>query len=86
MRDFAPNPHFLGFVQVRCGKRVLSLPIEAMAIHKDLGTKRPGGFFTDGQGACGILVDGEASAAAVRAQIEKGIADAVAHLSRATLN
>lgn len=74
----------LGFVRVMVGGRVFDLPVQAVTIERD-GDRTAGGFFVhDGQ--LGILVDETAEGPQVQAQIERGTAEAVRHLSQKYLN
>jgi hypothetical protein len=74
----------LGIVRVVVGGHVCDLAVQAMSFDSD-GERAAGGFFIH-QGQLGILVDEGGSAAQVQAQIEKGTAEAVRHLSRKYLN
>jgi hypothetical protein len=74
----------LGFVRVLVGGQVFDLAVQAVSFEKD-GSRQAGGFFShDGQ--LGILVDDGETEAHVQAQIEKGTAEAVRHLSQKYLN
>jgi hypothetical protein len=74
----------LGFVRVLVGGHVFDLPVQAVSFDKD-GDRSAGGFFVhDGQ--LGILVDEGAEGPQVQAQIERGTAEAVRHLSQKYLN
>lgn len=74
----------LGFVRVVVGGHVCDLAVQAVSFDTD-GERSAGGFFVaDDQ--LGILVDEAAPAAQVQAQIEKGTAEAVRHLSKKYLN
>jgi hypothetical protein len=74
----------LGFVRVLVGSRVFDLPVQAVSFEKD-SERTAGGFFID-HDELGILVDEGAPAPLVQAQIEKGTAEAVRHLSQRYLN
>jgi hypothetical protein len=74
----------LGFVRVVVGGHVCDLAVQAVSFDSD-GERAAGGFFIH-KGQLGIIVDDAASAAQVQAQIEKGTAEAVRHLSRKYLN
>jgi hypothetical protein len=74
----------LGFVRVLIGGQQFELAVQGMTFEKD-GERTAGGFFVNG-GQLGILVDEDASAEGVQAQIEKGTAEAVRHLSQKYLN
>lgn len=74
----------LGFVHVLIGGQQFELAVQSMSFEKD-GERTSGGFFVSG-GQLGILVDEAASPENVQAQIEKGTAEAVRHLSRKYLN
>jgi hypothetical protein len=74
----------LGFVRVVVGGHVCDLAVQAVSFDSD-GERAAGGFFIH-QGQLGIIVDDTASAAQVQAQIEKGTAEAVRHLSKKYLN
>lgn len=74
----------LGFVRVVVGGHVCDLAVQAVTFDSD-GARTAGGFFVhDDQ--LGILVDETAPAAQIQAQIEKGTAEAVRHLSKKYLN
>ncbi len=74
----------LGFVRVLVGGRVFDLPVQAVSFDKD-GDRVAGGFFVH-EDQLGILVDEAAPGPDVQAQIEKGTAEAVRHLSQKYLN
>ena len=74
----------LGFVRVVVGGHVCDLAVQAVPFDSD-GERAAGGFFIHND-QLGIIVDDAASAAQVQAQIEKGTAEAVRHLSRKYLN
>jgi hypothetical protein len=82
-----PDSRFLGYVQVRVGSRVFTLPIEAAPLPlKDVdGTERQAGFFTE-EDQFGILVDSSASDAVQKETIERASVDAARHISRKFLN
>jgi hypothetical protein len=74
----------LGFVRVVVGGHVCDLAVQAVSFDSD-GERAAGGFFIhDDQ--LGIIVDDAAPAAQVQAQIERGTAEAVRHLSKKYLN
>ena len=74
----------LGFVRVVVGGQVFDLAVQSFSFEKD-GDGAAGGFFSkDGQ--LGILVDDSVSAPEAKAQIERGTAEAVRHLSQRVLN
>jgi hypothetical protein len=74
----------LGFVRVVIGGQVFDLAVQSLSFEKD-GNGLAGGFFSkDGQ--LGILVDDSVSPSDAKAQIERGTADAIRHLSRRVLN
>jgi hypothetical protein len=74
----------LGFVRVVVGGQVFDLAVQSLSFEKD-GDGLAGGFFSkDGQ--LGILVDDSVSPSDAKAQIERGTADAIRHLSRRVLN
>ena len=74
----------LGFVRVVVGGKVFDLAVQSMSLKKD-GDGTAGGFFSkDGQ--LGILVDDSVSDSEAKAQIERGTAEAVRHLSQRVLN
>lgn len=74
----------LGFVRVVVGGHVCDLAVQAVSFDTD-GERSAGGFFVNDD-QLGILVDDSAPAAQVQAQIEKGTAEAVRHLSKKYLN
>lgn len=80
----AASGRLLGFVRVLIGGQQFELSVQSMTFEKD-GDRTAGGFFVN-EGQLGILVDEDASAEGVQAQIEKGTAEAVLHLSRKYLN
>ena len=74
----------LGFVRVVVGGQIFELPVQSLSFERD-GAGLAGGFFSkDGQ--LGILVDDSMSASEAKAQIERGTAEAVRHLSQRVLN
>lgn len=75
----------LGIVRVVVGGHACDLAVQSLPFDSDGKTGGAGGFFVQGE-QLGILVDDAASAAQVQAQIEKGTAEAVRHLSRKYLN
>jgi hypothetical protein len=79
----ATSGRLLGFVRVLIGGQQFELAVQSMTFEKD-GDRTAGGFFVN-EGQLGILVD-EVSTEGVQAQIEKGTAEAVRHLSRKYLN
>lgn len=74
----------LGFVRVVVGGHVCDLAVQAVAFDSD-GERVAGGFFVH-EDQLGIIVDESAPAALIQAQIEKGAAEAVRHLSKKYLN
>lgn len=74
----------LGFVRVLIGGQHFDLPVQAVPFEQD-SERAAGGFFAN-EDELGILVDSAASQEAVQAQIERGTAEAVRHLSRKYLN
>ncbi len=84
MRDMTQSPRLLGYVQLRVGEKVYALPVQAAKFDRDTDSQ-PGGFFVE-DGELGILVDGDASASEVQAQIAQASAEAVRHISRKFLN
>jgi hypothetical protein len=75
----------LGFVRVVVGGQVFDLAVKSMSFEKDTSDTTAGGFFSkDGQ--LGILVDDSVSPSEAKAQIERGTAEAVRHLSQRVLN
>ena len=86
MRDTGPQAgRFLGFVQLQVGAKFFALPVQAIPLHRPDGTKVPSGFITEGS-QFGIVVDIDASASDVQAQIRQASSDAVRHISRKFLN
>jgi hypothetical protein len=77
---------FLGYVQLQVGSRVFALPVQAAPLQKADGTREPGGFFAEDSGKLGILVDSEASAGDMQAQIQRASIDAAKHISKKFLN
>jgi hypothetical protein len=82
-----PESRFLGYVQLRVGSRVFTLPVEAAPFPlKDVdGSERQAGFFTE-EDRFGILVDSSASDAVQKETIERASVDAARHISRKFLN
>lgn len=74
----------LGFVRVVVGGHVVDLAVQAVTFEQD-SDRSAGGFFVQ-DGELGILVDDAAEGPQVQAQIEKGTAEAVRHLSQKYLN
>lgn len=74
----------LGVVRVVVGGQIFDLAVQSVSFEKD-GSALAGGFFSNG-GQLGILVDASVSPSEAKAQIERGTADAVRHLSRRVLN
>jgi hypothetical protein len=74
----------LGFVRVLVGGHVFNLAVQAVSFEKD-GDRVAGGFFVHDK-ELGIIVDEAAQGSDVQAQIEKGTAEAVRHLSQKYLN
>jgi hypothetical protein len=74
----------LGFVRVVVGGQVFDLAVQSMSFEKDSNGTAGGFFSKDGQ--LGILVDDSVSPSEAKAQIERGTAEAVRHLSRRVLN
>jgi hypothetical protein len=74
----------LGIVRVVVGGHVCDLAVQSVPFVADTA-KQAGGFFVQGD-TLGIIVDDAATAAQVQAQIERGTAEAVRHLSRKYLN
>ncbi len=86
MRELSQAPRFIGYVHVRVGSEVVALAVQSVPMVHDGGAAKPGGFFTDGAGEYGILVNSQGSAGDVQEQVDHAIADAVAHISRRVLN
>jgi hypothetical protein len=82
-----PESRFLGYVQLRVGSRVFTLPVEAAPLPiKDVdGSERKAGFFSE-EDRLGILVDSSASDAAQKETIERASVDAARHISQKFLN
>jgi hypothetical protein len=83
-----PESRFLGYVQLRVGSRVFTLPVEAAPLPlKDDGdgSERQAGFFT-ADDRFWILVDSSASDAVQKETIERASVDAARHISRKFLN
>jgi hypothetical protein len=82
-----PESRFLGYVQLRVGSRVFTLPVEAapLPLKDGDGSERQAGFFT-ADDRFGILVDSSASDAAQKETIERASVDAARHISRKFLN
>ena len=74
----------LGIVRVVVGGHMTELAVQSVPLVADTA-KQAGGFFVQGD-QLGIIVDDAATSAEVQAQIEKGTAEAVRHLSRKYLN
>ena len=85
--DFAREDvsgRLLGIVRVVVGGHLTELAVQSVPLVADTA-KQAGGFFVQGD-QLGIIVDDAATSAEVQAQIEKGTAEAVRHLSRKYLN
>lgn len=80
----ASSGRLLGFVRVLIGGQQFDLAVQGVSFEKD-SERTAGGFFVS-EGQLGILVDEDGSPASVQAQIERGTADAVRHLSQKYLN
>jgi hypothetical protein len=84
------NARLLGFVQVRVGAQLFSLPVQSVHFERDgaVASQPAGGFFAEGEGDAqlGILVDDEASQSEVEDQIKRGAEEAARHISRRFLN
>ncbi len=85
-------PDFLGkqvgVVEVAVGATVISLPVSTLSFSRG-GRDRArlaGGFFDDGDGHVGIIVDSEATPREVNEQIRAAVEDAVAHFDKRTIN
>lgn len=74
----------LGFVRVLIGGHVHELAVQGVTLEKDSNQNVGGFFVADDQ--LGILVDETAAPPEIQAQIERGTAEAVRHLSRRYLN
>ncbi len=86
MRELSQAPRFIGYVHVRVGSEVVALAVQSVPLVRDGGAATPGGFFSDGAGEYGILVDSAGGDREVQNQIDRAIGDAVAHISRRVLN
>ena len=86
MRDVGNSGRLIGIVQVHVGSKVFALPVQAVSFGRDRTSMVPGGFFSEGPGQYGIIVDGNASQPEVEAQIAAASADAVRHISRRFFN
>jgi len=86
MRDIGNNGRLIGIVQVHVGQKVFALPVQAVSFGRDRSSIVPGGFFSDGPGQYGIIVDGDASQSDVEAQIAAASADAIRHISKKFFN
>ena len=76
----------LGYVHVQVGSRVYALPVEARRLVNDDGIAQESGFIANGAEQLEIVVDSEASEAAVRETIERASAQAARHIARKVLN
>ena len=86
MRDITQTARLLGYVQVQVGSRVFSLPVQSVHFEPGGESSNAGGFFAEASGDLGIIVDGDQPANDVQAQIVRGSAEAVRHLSKRFLN
>ena len=86
MKDIGNSGRLIGVVQVHVGAKVFALPVQAVSVGRDRLSTVPGGFFSEGPGQYGIIVDGDASQSDVEAQIAAGSAEAIRHLSRKFFN
>ncbi len=84
MRTEQVTGRLLGIVRVVVGGHVCDLTVQSVSFDSD-GARQAGGFFAQDD-QLGIIVDDAGTAAQVQAQIEKGTAEAVRHLSRKYLN
>ncbi|MFO0676461.1 MAG: hypothetical protein U0169_08005 [Polyangiaceae bacterium] len=76
----------LGFVQIRVGAEVMTVPVQAVRFDRDHDAREAGGFFAGDAGQCGILVDEAASPRDIETQIARGSEEALRHISRHVLN
>lgn len=79
----------VGVVEVAVGATVISLPVSTLGFARggrDRASHLAGGFFDDGDGHMGIIVDADATPREVSEQIRAGVEDALAHLGKRTLN
>lgn len=86
MRDMTQTARLLGYVQVQVGSKVFALPVQAVHFEPGGETETAGGFFEEASGDLGIIVDSDATPSDVQAQIMRGSAEAVRHLSKRVLN
>jgi hypothetical protein len=84
MRETNVSSRLLGYVQLRVGARIVTVPVQSMKLDQD-GGKRPGGFYAEGA-QLGIYVDEEAADADVQEQIREASNDAVVHIARKLFN
>jgi hypothetical protein len=73
-------------VHVQVASRVYVLPVEARPLKLDDGSTLRAGFFEQGAGTFGILVDRDANDAVVKETIEHASAEAVRHIAQRFLN
>ncbi len=73
----------VGHVQVKVASRVYSVPVRAVSL---TGTEAREGFFAEGEGGFGILVDSSGTEENQRATIERATAEAAQFLARKFLN
>jgi hypothetical protein len=86
-------PDFLGkqvgVVEVAVGATVIQLPVSTLRFTpgpRDSRSRLAGGFFDDGDGHVGIIVDSDATPRQVNEQIRVAVEDAVAHFDKRTLS
>jgi hypothetical protein len=84
MIETTASGRLLGYVQVRVGANLVTVPVQAMNLDRD-GLKAPGGFYSE-NGQLGIYVDDTVSPKDVEEQIRRGSNDAVLHISKKVFN
>jgi hypothetical protein len=75
----------VGFVQLKVGERVVSVPVHSVAFLSEDGARTSGGFFVEGE-SFGIVVSAQASAQDVQSQMSEACRDAIRHLSKQLLS
>ena len=81
----ASTGQFLGYVQVRVGARLYTVPVQSVQFDRD-SDAAPGGLFEDKKGELGIWVAKGASDAEKEAMIKKASLEAATKLQRKFLN
>ncbi len=76
----------VGYVEVKVGTTVVTVPVQEADYDRDSDTIAPGGLFQDEAGAFGILVDSAAPPDVVKERIAEAAEEAARILARKHLN